>query len=121
MEIEGYLLTVLPTATGVSQQGKQWTKQSFIIKTKDEYPKDIHLIMFGDVSEYKPDMNNIPIGSSVTVSFDPESREFQGRWYTDLRAWKVVVNEQFVQIHQPPIQQTYSPTNNSAENNELPF
>jgi hypothetical protein len=82
MEITGKLLQLLPPQTGQGKNGT-WKKQEFIIETGDTYPKKVCLAIWGD----KIDISKVGIGSSVTVSFDAESREYNGRWYTDLKAY----------------------------------
>lgn len=82
MEITGKLLQLLPPQTGQGKNGT-WKKQEFIIETGDTYPKKVCLAIWGD----KIDIGKVGIGSPVTVSFDAESREYNGRWYTDLKAY----------------------------------
>ncbi|HUR12506.1 MAG TPA: DUF3127 domain-containing protein [Flavitalea sp.] len=82
MEITGKLLQLLPQQTGQGKNGT-WKKQEFIIETGDTYPKKVCLAIWGD----KIDIGKVSIGTTVTVSFDAESREFNSRWYTDLKAY----------------------------------
>ena len=84
MEITGRIIQLLPLQTGQGKNGV-WKKQDFVIETEGQYPKKVCISAWGDkVSE-----NMLVVGKEVTVSFDIESREFNGRWYTDVRAWKV--------------------------------
>jgi hypothetical protein len=85
MEIKGKIISVLPLQTGSSAKG-QWKKQEFILQTEEQYPKKICFNAWGD----KIDEFAIRADDSVEVSIDIESREFNGRWYTDVKAWKVV-------------------------------
>jgi hypothetical protein len=84
MEIAGKLIAILPLQTG---QGKvnAWKKQDFVIETGDQYPKKVCFSVWGD----KLDNLTLAVGDDLNVSFDIESREYNGRWYTDVRAWKV--------------------------------
>lgn len=84
MEIRGRIIMVLPLATGVSKTGNNWKKQEYVLETGDQYPRKVKFDFFGDRVDQYP----LQIGEDVVVSFDLESREFNGRWYTDVRAWK---------------------------------
>ncbi len=82
MEITGTLLHLLTPQTGQGKNGP-WKKQDFVIETGDTYPKKVCLAAWGD----KIDLGKISIGQSIKVSFDVESREYNGKWYTDLKAF----------------------------------
>ena len=84
MEITGKIIHVLPETGGQSQKGS-WKKQEYVIETKAQYPKKICFSAWGD----KIDQFGIRQGEEVTVSIDIESREYNGRWYTEVKAWKV--------------------------------
>ena len=90
LNISGIVLNILPLQTGTSKAGNQWQKQDFILETGGQYPRKVCICLFGDnVDKFPPQ-----VGQSVTASVDIESREFNGRWYTDVRAWNVVYNGQ---------------------------
>jgi Domain of unknown function (DUF3127) len=84
MEITGTLVQVNEPITGQGKNG-MWKKQEFIIETPGQYPKKVMITAWGD----KINLAAIKPGSQVTVGFDLESREYNGRWYTDVKAWKV--------------------------------
>lgn len=87
MEIVGKIIQILPLQQGTSSRtGNPWQIQSFIIETQEQYPKKVCIEMFG---EDRIKANPIAQDQMVTVSFDLESREYNGRWYTSARAWKV--------------------------------
>lgn len=86
MEINGKIISVLPAVTGQGKNG-EWKKQEFIIQTDGQYPKNVCISLWGD----KINNNIYEPGTAVTVSFDPESREYNGRWFTELRSWKVTL------------------------------
>jgi hypothetical protein len=86
MDISGKLVQVLPTQTGTSGKG-EWKKCSFVIETADKFPKKVCIVAWKDLVDQ---VQQIPAGSQVNVSFDVESREYNGKWYTDVKAWKVV-------------------------------
>ena len=87
MELIGKIVQVLPLQSGTSKAGNPWQKQEYILETLGtQYPRKVCFNLFGD------NVNKFPlqVGQEVTVSIDVESREFNGRWYTDVRAWNVV-------------------------------
>lgn len=86
MEISGRLIQTLPTQTGMGKNG-EWKKCSFIIETADKFPKKICIIAWKDLVDQ---VQQIAIGTELKVSFDVESREYNGKWYTDVKAWKVI-------------------------------
>lgn len=87
MEITGKVIQVLPLQGGVSATtGKPWQVKTFIIETLEQYPRKVAIEIFG---EERIKENPAEIDQTVTASFDIESREFNGRWYTSVRAWKV--------------------------------
>lgn len=86
MEIIGKLLQKLPVQSGIGRTGNSWQKQEFVVETIEQYPKKVCANLWGD----KLDMlDKVNIGDTVKVSFSLESREFNGKWYTDVKAWKI--------------------------------
>ena len=85
LKIQGRIIAVLPEVSGISKAGNQWKKQEYVLETFDQYPKKICFNAFGN----KVDEFAIQEGETLTVSVDIESREFNCRWYTDIRAWRV--------------------------------
>ena len=90
LNISGIILNILPLQAGTSKAGNQWQKQDFILETGGQYPRKVCICLFGDNVTKFP----LQVGQSVTASVDIESREFNARWYTDVRAWNVVYNGQ---------------------------
>ena len=84
MEVVGKIILKLPLQSGVSQAGNNWKKQEYVLETEDSYPKKVHFDFFGDKADQFP----LNIGDRVRLSFDIESREYNGRWYTSIRGWK---------------------------------
>ena len=84
--INGKFIQNLPTTSGESQRGT-WVRGGFVIEYGEEYPRKVAFTTFGEdkVAQHA----NIPSGTPVQVKFAPESREFNERWYTDLRAISV--------------------------------
>lgn len=86
MEITGKIIAVLPAQEGVSKAGNAWKKQEYVLETHDQYPKKICFQIFG---ADRIAQAAIQPGEELTVSFDIDSREWQGRWFTSINAWKV--------------------------------
>jgi hypothetical protein len=84
MEIEGKITQLLAEQTGQGKNG-QWRKKEYVMETGDQYPKKVCFNIWGD----KIDQFKVKEGDAVKVFFDLESREFNGRWYTDVKAWKI--------------------------------
>jgi hypothetical protein len=84
MDISGKVIKILPLQSGEGKNG-QWKRQEFILETQAQFPKKVCFSLWGD----KVDQARLVEGETVTVSFDLESREFNNRWYTDAKAWKV--------------------------------
>ena len=87
MEISGKIIQVLPLQTGVAKNsGNPWQSQSYVLETQEQFPKRVCFEVFG---EQRIKDNPCQLDDIVTVSFDIESREFNGRWYTSIRAWRI--------------------------------
>jgi hypothetical protein len=84
MDLKGKVILTMPLVTGEGKNG-QWRKQEFVIETGDQYPKKVLFSLMGA----KIDQNPVVLGQEVVVSFDAESREYNGKYYTNLNAWKV--------------------------------
>ncbi len=84
MEISGKIIAVLPLQSGQGKNGL-WRSLDFVVETGDQYPKRACINLFNDRIDKFP----VAVGDSVTVSFDIEAREYNGRWYNTVRAWNV--------------------------------
>lgn len=87
MEIIGKAIAALPVKSGVSQRtGEQWQSREYVIETQEQYPKKICFEVFGTdkLQEF-----NIRNNDLVKVHFDITAREYNGKWYNSVRAWKV--------------------------------
>ena len=84
MEITGKLIQILEPQKGNSAKG-EWKKQDFIIETDEQYPKKVCIANWND----KVDLTNLKIGTELTLSINLESREFNGKWYTDVKVWRM--------------------------------
>lgn len=88
MEISGKIIQVLPERSGVSQRsGSEWKLGQYVLETFEQYPKKCMFEVFGSdrIAQF-----NIQAGQSLTVSIDIDAREYNGRWYNQIRAYKVM-------------------------------
>jgi hypothetical protein len=89
LDITGKIIKIMPEQTGAGKKGP-WVKQEFVIETAEQYPKKICCSAWGDKVDA---LKSFSMGDSVKVSFNLESREYNERWYTDVRAWKIESGE----------------------------
>lgn len=85
MEFVGVVYRVLPVQSGTSARG-QWQKQEVVFEMPDEFSRKVCVTFFGDRVQ---DAATLQVGEKVNVSVNIESREYNGRWYTDVRAWRI--------------------------------
>lgn len=86
MELQGKIIVVLPERSGTSQRGNQWRSISYLLETQEQYPKKLVF----DVTNDKIDQLNIQVGEFLTVQFDINAREYNGRWFNSVNAWNVI-------------------------------
>ena len=87
MDITGKIIAALQPRSGTSARtGNTWKSQDFVIETHDQYPRKCVFTVFG---EDRLNEMNLQVGAEVTVSFDIDAHEYQGRWFNSIRAWKV--------------------------------
>lgn len=84
MEITGRIILALPEISGTSKAGNAWHKREYVLETQEQYPKKVHFDFFGERADQYP----LNVGDTVKLSFDIESREYNGRWFTSIRGWK---------------------------------
>jgi hypothetical protein len=84
MDVKGKVVQLLAPQTGQGKRGP-WKKQEFILETQGQFPKKVCISIWGD----KIDQFGLSTGENITASVELESREYNGRWYTEARAWKV--------------------------------
>ena len=89
MNIKAKLLQLLPLQTGMGKNG-QWRKQDIIVETDGDYPKKICISIWGD----KINEKHLIVGNNLLIDFEIESREFNDKWYTDVRAWRLIPADQ---------------------------
>ena len=86
MEITGRIFKILPVQSGMGKSGKEWKRGGFVMATEAEYSNDVALDLWGKMADMK-----LQEGQRVKASIDVSSREHEGRWYTQAKAWKVEV------------------------------
>ncbi|MCR4920227.1 MAG: DUF3127 domain-containing protein [Bacteroidaceae bacterium] len=92
MEITGRIIAVLPERSGMSSRtGTEWKVGSYVLETMDQYPRKMNFEVFGTdrIQQF-----NIQTGEILTVSFDIDAHEYNGRWFNSIRAFKVDRNVQ---------------------------
>ena len=104
--IQGKIIKFLPRVEGESQKG-HWVKAGFVIEYGDEYPTKAAFTIFGE--QRLQQCAGLKEGMEVTVNFNPQSREFNDRWYTDLQCVNVFPVQQAQTVPQQPTSQQYAP------------
>lgn len=84
MEINGKIVQVMAEQSGNGRNGV-WRKKDYVLETEGNYPKKVALAVWGD----KIDQFNLQQGDQVNAGIEIESREYNGKWYTDVKVWKV--------------------------------
>lgn len=103
MEITGKIIAVLPPKQGVSQStGNAWMCQDYVLETQEMHPKKVCFNVFG--AEKIQEMN-IQLGETLTVSLEINANEYQGKWFNQVRGWKVVKVPAQGQGQQQPAEQ----------------
>ncbi|MDR0605154.1 MAG: DUF3127 domain-containing protein [Bacteroidales bacterium] len=86
LEIIGKVQQILAPQSGIGRNGA-WSKREFIIETLEQYPRKVCMSVWGEKVDTIE--QQYPVGTLVKVSINIESREYNGKWYTDVRAWKI--------------------------------
>ena len=113
MEIQIKVIKILPASRFTSQKnGNEYVKNTFVGETAGQYPKTI---AFGVMGEDKFNQMNIVVGGTYSVSFDVESREWQGKYFTECQAWRAVRMDGGI-----PVPQTQGGTTGNAPSAPAP-
>ena len=123
MEFEGKVIQILPATSGTSARG-EWHKQEVIFEIPSEFSRKVCVVFFNKQSE----VARMQVGAQYVVSFNIESREYNGRWYTDIRAWRLQAKQQEAPAAAAPMpdfapmpaEPSYA-TAPTAEVDDLPF
>lgn len=87
LQIECKVIAVNPVYSGVSKLGNQWSKQEFIVETMDQYPRKVCVQVMGDKIDKFAHL--IQVNNVLEIDFDVESREYNGRWFTNVTAYEM--------------------------------
>ncbi len=125
MELEGRIARKLNVQTGTSARGA-WAKQEFIFEYQEgNFPSQVCMNVWGD--DKVKELDKYQVGDKVKVSFNLSSREYNGRWYTDVRAWRIEpAGASQVQPQMPPVPPMGAPMPSADDMNtpledDLPF
>ena len=87
MEVTGKIIAVMPANSGTSQRtGQAWMSQQYVLEVPGMYPKRMVFEVFG---EDRIKNFNVQVGQEVTVNFEIDAHEYNGRWFNEVRAWNV--------------------------------
>ncbi len=86
LSVKGRVTQILKPESGVSRGGKEWNKREFVIETEEQFPRKVCFTLFGDKA---PLIDGFTVGEMVEVSFNLESREYNGKWFHSINAWKI--------------------------------
>jgi len=109
LTVKGKITKILEVESGTSKAGKEWRKQVFVIDTGDQYNPEIAFSVFGDEKVEKLTKYN-KVGQEVEVAFNVSSREYNGKYFHNLDAWKI-----------QNIDGEVKPQEAEAESDDLPF
>lgn len=86
LNVTGRVLQILPLQQGTSKAGKPWKSQMFVLDTGGQYPKKVPIKLFGESVDKFP----LQVGQEVTASLDLDGREWEGKWFPEIKAWNIV-------------------------------
>lgn len=125
MEFEATVIAVLPVVKGTSARG-EWIKQEVVFEQAGEFGRKVCVGFWGDKAQ---DAGTLKPGEKVSVAANVESREYNGRWYTEVRAWRM--NRVSAQPAAAPAADAFPPldafapeegaASSSSEVDDLPF
>ncbi len=120
LAVKGKIEQILKPESGVSRAGKEWNKQEFVIETEEQYPRKVCFTLFGDKTSL---IDGLSAGQEVEVSFNLESREYNGRWFHNINAWKIEKPEPKNIPEAPPEfrAEDIPPEPAEGSGNDLPF
>lgn len=121
-ELTAHIVQKLPVESGTSKTGNAWTKQNIIVEDRNaRFPRKVCVNFFG--TDRVAALEQFPEGTEVTISYDLESREFNGRWYTDVNAWRIQNAQPVVAtpVGAQPVAPIPAPQVAALQNDPLPF
>jgi hypothetical protein len=118
LEITGKLAAFLPEQSGQGKNGP-WVKQEVIMDTEEQFPKKVCIACWGDKASA---VKSYSIGEKLRFGINIESREFNGRWYTDVKAWRIERANQSSEARQQPAPLIEEqPYDGGSGDDDLPF
>lgn len=123
MELTGRIIAVMEAKVGTSARtGNSWMIQEYVIEVPGQFPKRCAFSIFG---EDRIKQCNIQNGEDLTIQFDIDAKEFNGRWYNDVRAYSVIRGS----VQQPASTYSNAPDNpfspigeaTGSDGGDLPF
>ena len=127
MEITGKIIAVLTAKNGVSKStGNPWMVQEFVLETAGQYPRKCVFNVFG---EEKLKEFDIQIGQTITAYIDIDAREWEGKWFNTIKAYKIDRGQEAATTEPPkeeavpetPATQEVVPEMPATQEGDLPF
>ena len=123
MELTGKIIAVMEARSGKSARtGNDWMTQEYVIEVPGQFPKRCIFSVFG---EDRIKQFNIQNGEDITIQFDIDAREYNGRWFNDVRAYAVTrpQNQQTAIPNVPAGEPPFPPMGEPVKNDggDLPF
>lgn len=119
LSIKGKLTTILDVESGTSKAGKEWKKQGFVIDNGDQFNPNVCFSLFGD--DKIAMLEKFQVGQEIEVSFNLSSREFNGKWYHNIDAWRINPADNATATAQPQAVAAPSIADAPEEGDDLPF
>lgn len=116
MELKGKVIELKPVITGESKNG-EWKRQDIIIETAGNYPKKVCVARWGKLI----DSVNLKVGQNLELFIDIESREYQDKWFTNVKTYQINVLEQQEQVPNAPIEELEDLSLDEEDDDTLPF
>ena len=115
MKLTAKLIQLLPLQTGTGKNG-EWKKQDVIVETDGEYPKKVCISIWGE----KINESQLIVGNTLIIDLNIESKEFSGKWYTEIKAWKIDVSGEITMRPESGKENPPLDVSETSEN-DLPF
>lgn len=113
MQLTAKLIELPPLQTGTSQNG-EWKRQDIVVETQEPFPKKICMGVWGD----KIEADKLKMGNLLKIDFNIQSHEYNGKWYTNLKAWRLEVVTSGIK---EPLEDKNDFNQTEEEEDDLPF
>jgi hypothetical protein len=119
LSIKGRIIKILNLESGLSKAGNEWKKQEFVVEESDQqFSRKICFTLFNDKTGL---LKGISTGQEVEVFFNVESREYNGKWFHNINAWKIESASQNLHETPPEFRMEDIPPEPADDTNDLPF